>query len=34
MMLRRYDEAIRSFDVCLARKGASAELYEARGLAH
>ncbi len=33
MMLRRYDEAIGSFDACLARGGTSAALYEARGLA-
>ena len=32
MMLHRYDEAIASFDACLARGGDSAALYEARGL--
>ena len=31
--LKRFDEAIRSFDVCLARGTPSASLYEARGLA-
>jgi tetratricopeptide (TPR) repeat protein len=33
MMLRRYEEAILSFDVCLARGERSAALFEARGLA-
>jgi serine/threonine protein kinase/Flp pilus assembly protein TadD len=33
MMLRRYDEAIRSFNICLAGGDASASIYEARGLA-
>jgi tetratricopeptide (TPR) repeat protein len=32
MMLRRYDEAIGSLDACIARGGASAAIYEARGL--
>jgi eukaryotic-like serine/threonine-protein kinase len=31
--LKRFDDAIRSFDVCLARGSPSAALYEARGLA-
>jgi tetratricopeptide (TPR) repeat protein len=31
--LRRFDEAIRSFDICLAKGKPSASLYEARGLA-
>ncbi len=31
--LKRFDEAIRSFDVCLVGGGPSAALYEARGLA-
>ena len=31
--LKRFDEAIRSFDVCLAQGTPSASLYEARGLA-
>ena len=31
--LRRFDDAIRSFDICLAKGTPSAPLYEARGLA-
>ena len=31
--LKRFDEAIRSFDICLARGTPSPALYEARGLA-
>jgi tetratricopeptide (TPR) repeat protein/tRNA A-37 threonylcarbamoyl transferase component Bud32 len=31
--LKRYEEAIRSFDLCMAQGGTSAALHEARGLA-